>query len=423
MKNGRVAIVYPWPNFDTVPSLCNAALLLSQRGYMVDVFTHVSHDYEVPYFDGNGINLRVSRSETFLSNVARSKDSVNAAARTPPLRLTLLHHCKRAIMRLIDLASWFESAIQTWWLHRAKPFKCFIGVDPHGLLQAHFLARFLRVPVVYYSLELLPSDEASNPVHKRLKSKEIATSRRAAFVIIQDQERARLLGEDNQIPLEKCVLVPNAPLGPARRKPSRHWHRQFDLSSDVRIVLHAGSIEPWTGIGEIADAVGSWPENWVLVIHTRHHAESSTEVERLRGSSSASRIFFSLKPVSRQEYGSLVDGADIGVAFYVPTVGSPTWQRNIQAVGLSSGKVAYYLRAGLPVIVNDQASISELVQREACGKSVRHARDIGVAIAEIAWRYQEYSYNACKVFDGYFDFARGFEKVASRIDSLSSGMR
>ena len=326
-------------------------------------------------------------------------------------------------MRLIDLASWFESAIQMWWLHRLRPFQCVIGVDPHGLLQAHSLVRFLRVPIVYYSLELLPSDEVSNPAHRRLKQKEVTISRNAEFVIIQDQERARLLAEDNRIPMERFALVPNAPLGPARRRPSHHWHRQFNLPSDTRIVLHAGSIEPWTAITEIVDSVRSWPENWVLVIHTRYHAESSSEVERLRESASPSRIFFSLKPVSRQEYDALVDGADIGIAFYVPILGSPSWQRNVQAVGLSSGKVAYYLRAGLPVIVNDHASISELVQREACGKSVRHARDIGVAIAEIARRYQEYSDKACKAFDGYFDFARGFEKVASRIDSLSSGMR
>ena len=54
----------------------------------------------------------------------------------------------------------------------------------------------------------------------------------------------------------------------------------------------------------------------------------------------------------------LIDGADVGLAFYVPTGGSSFTGTNVGTIGLSSGKLAYYLRAGLPVIVNRAASIS-----------------------------------------------------------------
>jgi len=41
----------------------------------------------------------------------------------------------------------------------------------------------------------------------------------------------------------------------------------------------------------------------------------------------------------------LIDGADIGLAFYVPVDGSSFTQSNVHTIGLSSGKLAYYLRA------------------------------------------------------------------------------
>src|SRR5205814_4069519 len=107
-----------------------------------------------------------------------------------------------------------------------------------------------------------------------------------------------------------------------------------------------------TGIEAIIDSAGGWPEPWVLVIHTRYAAESSAYVDNLRSRANLRRVLFSLKPVPRQEYDPLIDGADVGLAFYVPTSGSSFTQSNVQTIGLSSGKLAYYLRAGLPVIVN-----------------------------------------------------------------------
>ena len=84
----------------------------------------------------------------------------------------------------------------------------------------------------------------------------------------------------------------------------------------------------------------------------------------------------------------LVDGADIGIAFYVSTGDSTYTGQNVQSLGLSSGKIAYYLRAGIPVIVNQAGSISELLRREKCGIVVENGQEIGRAIAEIAQQYE-----------------------------------
>src|SRR6202022_3409507 len=165
------------------------------------------------------------------------------------------------------------------------------------------------------------------------------------------------------------------------------------------------------GIAAIVDSAGAWPEPWVLVIHTRYEAETSAYVDDLRKRADPRRVWFSLKPVPRQEYDPLIDGADVGLAFYVPTSGSSFTERNVQTIGLSSGKLAYYLRAGLPVIVNRAASIAGLVGSSGCGVAVEDASEIGPALDAIASGYAGFSAGACAFFTEHLDFRRAFGEV------------
>jgi glycosyltransferase involved in cell wall biosynthesis len=271
--------------------------------------------------------------------------------------------------------------------------------------------------MAYYSLELLLSHELSKEDDKRLKAQELSLSREASFIIIQDEERALLLAKDNQISLNKFILVPNAPLGPARRQRCDYWHQRFGLSSNCRIVLHAGSVGKWTGLEDIVRSVSSWPDDWILVVHT-YIDPTSKDVKRLQEMAIPTRVLFSLNPVSHQQLEMLIDAADIGVAFYVGVGDSWYTGQNMQTIGLSSGKIACYLRAGLPVIVNESASISELLQHEGCGISVNGRKDIGSAITQISQNYEQYSRQACRMFEKHLDFAGAFRQVIERIDSL-----
>jgi hypothetical protein len=129
-------------------------------------------------------------------------------------------------------------------------------------------------------------------------------------------------------------------------------------------------------------------------------------------------VYFSLKPVPRQDYDPLIDGADVGLAFYVPQSGSAFTQSNVQTIGLSSGKLAYYLRAGLPVIVNQASSIATVVDERALGISVASAADVGAALQRISEGYERYSAGALRFFDERLDFNRAFAEVLQRLDTL-----
>jgi len=418
IQRERIAIVYLW-NFDVVPGLCNVAQLLSERGYAVDVFTCANPGFGTPAL-GKETHLTIlwngSTRPRILPQAPRYAQLWNSRPFDLPLRVG--YRVVRRLRQASNTLRTVRHSIRISRVHRLSPYRCFIGVDPEGLMQAHSLARFIDVPFIYYSLELLLADEISNPTQQRLKRTEVSMSRSAAFVIIQDEKRGRLLADDNGIPPERFVFVPNAPLGPARRRRSGYWHERFGLSPDQRVVLHAGSVGQWTGIEQIVASVQSWPEHWVLVVHTPFDAGLSNDLQRLRELAVPGRVFLSPNPVSRQDYEMLVDGADIGVAFYVPTAGSTLTQENLRTIGLSSGKIAYYLHAGLPVILNKTPSISGLVEREGCGISVGRGQEIPGAIAQITHAYHEYTRQACAVFDRHFDPADGLREVIRRIDSL-----
>src|SRR5919202_420801 len=189
-----------------------------------------------------------------------------------------------------------------------------------------------------------------------------------------------------------------------------------DVKPEARVVIHSGSLGDWTGIEQIVEAVAEWPRAWVLVIHTRYDAESSSYVENLRKRADARRVWFSLKPVPRQDYDALIDGADVGVAFYVPTGASSFTGSNVRTIGLSSGKLAYYLRAGLPVVVNRAASISSSIESSGAGVAVEDARGVGDALQRVSADHEAMSGRACAFFEEQLDFRRAFAEVVRRVE-------
>jgi glycosyltransferase involved in cell wall biosynthesis len=414
----RIGIVYPRANVDTVPSLVGAAEMLAEAGHEVQLFIYAAAGQPLPAFEAPGIRLRrlgveglAEHSTVGLRNAVKRASWLPTVAREPLIRTYRV--LGAGLANGTRLAARARSAVA----EREQAFDCVIGVDPDGLALAHSIAR--GAPLAYFSLELLLSYELSTPLDRQLKNQERELSRQAAFVIVQDEARGKLLAEDNDIALDRLVLVPNAPPGPAARCPGRYWHDRFDLPPATRVVLHAGSLGDWTGVEDLVECATTWPDDWVFVVHTRYDAESSGYVERLRARSDPRRVFLSLKPVPRRDYDALINGADAGLAFYIPDPGSAFTQRNLLMLGLSSGKLAYYLRAGLPVIVNRDASIAEEVDRHGMGIAVQSSAEVGAALEAVQQNYEHYSQNAITFFDEYLDFRRAFPAVLRRLDALA----
>lgn len=416
-----LGIVYPFSNLATVPSLMNAAALLAANGFDVHIFTNNDPDYPTPHFQSDRVTIHnspLSAAQRRL-NTVRNKTIATAAAEPGarsasinPVRW-LSRRAGRTLQRVVNVLALRHDLATIKRLNRQTPFAAFIGLDPQGLDVAGIYALKTGTRLVYWSLELLLSRELITKEHFRLKQREAQLLDVAESVIVQDPARAALLVSDTGVSPQKIVLIPNAPLGPTRTKRSRYWHRRFGLSEETRVVLHAGSLDPWTGIEGLVRAAASWPEPWVFVVHSRmssHHLDLG-----LRRIAQNGKVYFSDTPVGDREFDELVDSADVGIAFYLTSPGSPGTQENIRTIGLSSGKIAYYLRSGLPVIVNTGISAAQFVEQHACGLSVDSPELTGQALTKIHRSYDDMSRHAHDTFSAHCDFAKAFAPFAARL--------
>jgi glycosyltransferase involved in cell wall biosynthesis len=410
----RVAIVYPRATFDTVPSLLNAAELLARHALEVDVYTFRRADGS-PRFANPRIHVRSLGAEvappSAPSALRSLVDRAGWVGRTVRRPLAHGYHAVRSAaapgkIRPETSADWHGARDET---------VCFIGVDPDGLELAHELARGTAASLGYYSLELLLSSELVSDADRRAKQVEVELSRQAAFVVVQDAARGRLLVDDNGLDERRLVLVPNAPLGRARRRPSGYWQRYFGLNPKRKVLLHAGSLGAWTGIDQVVASTSTWPDDWALVVHTRYDASSSEYVRSLQARAMPERVFWSLKPVPSEAYEALVDGADAALALYLRSAESVLTGQNVETIGLSSGKLAYALRAGVPVIVNRSTSIAPLIEQEGCGVLVDGPGDVGAVLPTLAQHGQQLGERACAFFERYLQVEPAFEDLVRRL--------
>lgn len=413
---GRIAIVYPWSNLETVPSLRNAAVRLAEHGYKVEFYTLSDDCFPAPVFRKPAISVITDRPEVFTkAGIVLPKWWTCGRGGRP--YSWLVSNLYRPLWRRLS----FERILRQ--RHATQPYTCFIGVDPEGLVDAAPLAELLDVPLVYWSLELLFADEADTPARKALKRREIAYSRQVAFIIIQDELRAQALSEENGLDSDRFILVPNSPLGPARRRRSNYLHRRWQIPSERRIALCAGTITWWAMSKELVSSVATWPEEYVLVLHSRLKMYGASHMPYIdsvvQAAGRRENVILSSEPLPSDRFLDLVDSADVGIALYSSQPPQSTRiDKNMQIIGLSSGKAATYLHHGLPVVVSDSPGLGSLVESYKCGVSVSDPAETSDALREIEGNYEFYSANAIKCFNERLEFGRHFQAVIERIEQL-----
>ena len=116
-----------------------------------------------------------------------------------------------------------------------------------------------------------------------------------------------------------------------------------------------------------------------------------------------------MNPVPLDELDKVFASARIGVVLYAPDCGE-----NVATVGFASGKLAFLLRNGIPVIVNANSALTEIVEPAGCGVSVKDPSRIGGAIEIIEAEFDRYRSNALQCFDDQFEFGSRFDSAFAR---------
>lgn len=410
-SRGRVGLFFPFSGFDSVPCLVAAVEMLCESRYSVDVFVPAGSEAAssaLPYFVDS-----ITRFPSFVERgVARPR-----LARVVPYDLFELGagpvvrgHRRRAVARRLAAE-----------LGTDVPYTCLVGVDPEGLIEARLWSHLLGTPYMYWSLEILIREELNAPHRTRLKRREIAANRGALLTIVQDADRAALLAAENDIPNDRMVFVPNAGRGFARRKKSYFAHESLGIAASEFIVMATGSLAPWAMSEKLVRSAADWPEGFALVVHTRYDMDTYKDAQRVRAAADPRKVHFSARPLSPAQYESLVDSADVGLALYEPqpSASDGNIQGNLQTLGLSSGKLAAFLKAGVPVIVSRLTGPEQLVERHCCGVVIDHAGQLPDALRVVRDRCDEFSANAIRAFDDCLTMERRFQPVLAVVDGLA----
>jgi hypothetical protein len=392
VKMDRIAIIFPTGNIESVPSLMGIITSLSDAGFLIDIFSFTDHRFVKPKFSSKNVTI-------FDFN------------RIP--RITW-HNIKFSI----PSGFYWRTVIRKRGLK--DKYKWVIAVDQEGLFLANRFFKGMDNRLVYFSLEIFFMDELKNPLHIAAKKKEIEISQHLKYVIVQDPERGQVLKEQNHISKARFIYFPNSPPGPAYHNKSTYLHDKYHLPSNKKIILSSGSLFTWTCIPDLVFSTREWPSDWVLVLHNREsikggYGKAYFETLKLLGNHN---VIFSLDPVTEDEYRQIIQSADIGVAFYKTENDDIYFGKNIIYLGRSSGKIAYYLQAGIPILVNQIASVEKMTELFQCGQVIKDPKSTRDAIQAIFNRWNFYSDNAVKCYQNEWDFSTHFDNLVSILKEI-----
>ena len=301
-----------------------------------------------------------------------------------------------------------------------KKYDLIIGVDRHGLIEASILNKITKTPYVYISFEIMFEAESS----ARYKSLEKEAAKNVAAWIVQDEVRAEQLQRENRLdPLNK-ILLPVGSAGIGMEKVDRLRDR-IGIPNDKKVAIAIGSVSKWTMIRQTLECVAGWPEEWVLVVHDRYGRTRELLDRELAAFADLldRKIFISDAAIEMvDDMGSILAGVSAGLAFYKPEYGTYYYGhydgKNLEYLGLASGKISTYLRYGIPVIMNEVGLYAEDARQFRFGCVVERPEQIKDCLDEIS--HEEYRHNARDYFLKKLDFNNYRDKILSRFEALAS---
>jgi hypothetical protein len=394
-QHKKIAIFEPNTDFATNPTLMTLSEKLLEMGAEVDLFSH-----HFAGFPAAGIDIG-RYSFPYL----------------PRLWCYGLRRTFRNWRKYFSNHAWQANSV----LRRLK-YDLILGIDPEGVVAAHKFASGKSLPFIYICFEIFFRDELLKRWERLEKKEEIIASRNADLVIIQDHWRARLLQQENAIPKENFFYLPVSP-GNFKVQKGNYLRKRFNIPEKKMIVLHSGSFENWTYAEELIKSLPYWPADLVLVIHTRQNPKNKNYfINRLKRNQ-FQNVILSLEPLNRMLYEEMVASADIGLVLYKPVSKNKYLQKNIETIGLASGKFSVYMKYGLPVISIKQKTFGELLETYKFGKNLDTFSEIPGALEEILNGYEIYQKGALQLFSEKLSFDIYWVPLSKRIAEIIASRR
>ncbi|GBG57989.1 hypothetical protein SPFL3102_01709 [Sporomusaceae bacterium FL31] len=245
----------------------------------------------------------------------------------------------RALRKLMAKIEYF------WIVSKLKKIKktdIVFCMEFHSLFML-YKAGFPLSQVVYFSLEC----EAIIEEYKKCNVQDILLQ--CAFCVIQSPERAQDLINDLGVKLEFEYL-------PVSLRPIHANSTSTRGDSEELKIIYSGYIATWSCIKEFLNAykdIQCGSSKVVLQGHAMGSEVYFNEVSLM--SNRINNLEIDSNYYNDEEHIKLLADFDMGLALYPSNEQSPNWNNLI----FSSGKIATYLWAGLPIITNVKSPITK----------------------------------------------------------------
>jgi hypothetical protein len=381
----KIALVFPSGHLTSTPCIPSLAILLAEKGIEVDVYA------------AENVTTITTDSYSIFENI-------------PNLKL-YIYPIKSRYFR--ENISFLLLGFLPWWLNkiRGKRYDFIIAAGVRALFLTGIYGIFARKSYIFLSLELYIRNEMPSWKGKIFKCLESFFNRRAIFSIIQDKSRAAILKRENGIDLRDILIFPNSSVSSNGSVKSTGSLVEHYGISGKRVALYAGSIfAKWAMTPELIRDALTWPEDWVLMLHSRARLQDLTQrIPELKDLDSK-KILLSNNPLSERHYEEMVRAVDVGIALYEGCV-----SENMYYTGYSSGKIAQYLKCGVPIILNNLPLLGDLVNNYHCGLCINSLEEIAPALHKISLRYDYYTKGARKAFAAVFAPERYMQPLLDRL--------
>ena len=180
----------------------NEIIVVTQN---IDTFTNPTLLYFFKEITRRGYSLILLSPEQWI----QKPDKLHSLKTFPPLiNYGRFPHKPRNIIKV------FFSYWRVWRHVRTTRKKIIIGIDPHGLITAYRLTKFLGKPASfgYFSFEIFFKEELKTNNEHRQKKIERRASQFLDFCVVQDETREQLLRKENNIN-HKCTFF-HIPVSP-----------------------------------------------------------------------------------------------------------------------------------------------------------------------------------------------------------------
>lgn len=296
-----------------------------------------------------------------------------------------------------------------------------ICVDPMGLVIAGRIQRLINLKIIYASFEIFSEDEFYIQEKKILKDLEKKYSEKVSAVIIQDWRREKLLKEVNNFREKaKYFRIPVSPKAADKLPEEIDIYRSLNIPKDKKIIVYSGTMQSWSGVNELLDL---FPENWDsdywLVIHSHQKLEEDNElVKRIKELTDSKQPFsFHNEPFfDLNEYASFLSKCYAGIATYFPNTNDIFAGKNLQMIGLSSGKFSTYMMLGIPAITTSNEIYKELNDEYNFGEIIGTMSEIPEAIKKIGTDYKNKSEGCMKLYKKVLDPEERIENLINEIE-------